>query len=75
MHAASIKKSKRLQSVLEVLTALKEASTLQLVQIAGVCAVNSCVAELREAGYLINCQRRAGAFYYSLIGQTIGGGE
>lgn len=69
MHAARIDRSARLQRVLALLSDGAEHSTLDIVIGAGVCAVNSCVAELRANGYEVHC-RRAGRerFVYRLIG-------
>ena len=47
MHAARMTHSPRLQRVHKLLSDGCERSTLQIVIDAGVCAVNSCVAELR----------------------------
>lgn len=71
IHAADIKNSERLQRVLAVLTDRQPHSTLEIIQQAGVCAVNSCIAELRINGYDIRC-RQIGRerFEYSLIGNT-----
>ncbi len=56
MHNARLETSERLARVHEVLKDGEEHSTLDLVQRAGVCAVNSCVAELRECGAEIGCR-------------------
>lgn len=47
MHHARIEKSPRLQRVAALLQDGRWHSTLDIVIGAGVCAVNSCVAELR----------------------------
>lgn len=62
MHAAAIERSERLQKTLAVLADGAEHSTLDISHSAGVCAVNSCVAELRANGHVILCRRvfRAG---------------
>lgn len=57
MHAAQIDHSPRLQRVLEVLRDGAEHSTLEIAQQAHVCAVNSCVAELRHGGRRIACRQ------------------
>lgn len=59
MHAARLKSSARLQRVLEVLSDGREHSTLEIALGAGVCAVNSCVAELRANGAEITCRQTA----------------
>jgi hypothetical protein len=68
MHAARIDQSPRLQRVAELLSDGRWYSTLDIVVGAGVCAVNSCVAELRANGLAIEC-RRVGKerFEYRLI--------
>lgn len=57
MHAARIEASDRLQRVLALLSDGGWHSTFEIVIGAGVCAVNSCVAELRANGYTIVCRR------------------
>lgn len=57
MHAANIDKSARLQRVAELLSDGRWYSTLDIVIGAGVCAVNSCVAELRANGIPVECRR------------------
>jgi hypothetical protein len=72
IHAATVEGSERLQKVLDLLRQYKERTTLQIIMGAGVCAVNSIIAELRENGYLINCRCVArGCFAYSLIGERV----
>jgi hypothetical protein len=66
MNAASIEKSDRLVRVLDLLSQGGEFSTLQIVKDANVCAVNSIVAELRQNGYAINCQRKGDKWFYRL---------
>lgn len=67
MHAAQLANSDRLQRVLDVLVDGKEHTTMDLVLEAGVCAVNSIVAELRANGYSIDCQRRGDCWFYQLL--------
>lgn len=55
MHAAKLESSARLQRVLACLIDGSDWSTMQIARQANVCAVNSCVAELREAGAKIKC--------------------
>ena len=57
MHAARLEHSPRLQRVLQLLGDGRWYSTLDIVIGAGVCAVNSCVAELRANGFDIACRR------------------
>lgn len=68
MHAARIDKSARLQRVLDVLRTGRELTTLDIIVEAGVCAVNSCVAELRANGYRIRCRRDGDVWRYRLEG-------
>lgn len=66
MNSASIDRSKRLQRVRDLLKTGKEYSTMQIVQKAKVCAVNSIVAELRDNGMDIECRRSNGLFLYRM---------
>ena len=56
MHAARLDRSDRLRRVYALLADGREHSTLEIVQGAGVCAVNACIAELRDNGAVINCR-------------------
>ena len=56
MHAARIGHSPRLRRVHRLLSDGSWHTTREIVQGAQVCAVNSCVAELREAGAEIACK-------------------
>lgn len=66
MNAADIEKSDRLKRVIRVLERHTELSTLRIIQMADVCAVNSIIAELRQNGYQISCQRRGKIWFYRL---------
>ncbi|GAB4112864.1 MAG: hypothetical protein Fur0019_19280 [Tibeticola sp.] len=66
MKAARIEASERLQRVLALLEDEREHTTLDIVIGAGVCAVNSCVAELRANGYDIACRRQGDVWLYRL---------
>ena len=57
MHAAKLDNSPRLQRVAALLSDGIERSTLDIVSGAKVCAVNSCVAELRANGFYIECRQ------------------
>ncbi len=57
MHAARLEKSDRLQRVAALLADGRWHSTLDIMIGAGVCAVNSCIAELRVNGCDIACRR------------------
>lgn len=58
MHAARLDSSPRLQRVHALLSDGIERSTLDIMAGAQVCAVNSCVAELRANGFRIECRQR-----------------
>lgn len=67
MNAAKIENSQRLQRVLGLLVRSKKPlSTLQIIQKAQVCAVNSIISELRCAGYDIRCKRDGDKWFYLL---------
>lgn len=55
-HAANIDKSARLNRVLGVLGTGEWKSTRQIVHEADVCAVNSCVSEIRANGIAVECR-------------------
>lgn len=57
MHAAKIDRSPRLQRVLECLADGRWRTTREIMLDADVCAVNSCVAELRANGRDIECEQ------------------
>jgi hypothetical protein len=69
MHAARLENSPRLQRVLDVLMTGRDLTTLDIVVEAGVCAVNSCIAELRANGYDIRCWREGDVWLYRLEGE------
>lgn len=69
MHAARIEKSDRLQRVLALLADGRPRTTLEIVAGAGVCAVNSCVAELRANGVPVRCWRAGDLWFYQLTPQ------
>ena len=64
MKAAKIETSDRLQRVDALLADGREYSTLEIMAYASVCAVNSCVAELRANGRRIECRRAGGKWFY-----------
>jgi len=64
LHAAKLEKSDRLQRVDALLSSGKQYSTLEIIQQANVCAVNSVVAELKANGRTITCKRFGSAWYY-----------
>lgn len=66
MKAANFDKSDRLQRVFKLLRRGGEFTTLDIVTKAEVCAVNSIIAELRQHGHDISCQRRGDRWFYRL---------
>lgn len=64
MHNARIDRSKRLQRVDNLLADGQEYSTMDIVNKASVCAVNSIVAELRANGRAIACRRTKDVWFY-----------
>jgi len=71
MRAAKLENSPRLRRVLTVLSDESEHSTLEIIQRARVCAVNSVVSELRRNGLDIKCTRRGDHWYYRLIREDV----
>lgn len=71
MHAARIAKSPRLQRVHDLLKPGGWCSTRDIMRLANVCAVNSCVAELRANGCDIKCRQQTvrgeRLFFYRLV--------
>jgi hypothetical protein len=66
MHKATLEKSDRLQRVYNLLRE-RPHTTLEIIQKAGVCAVNSIVAEIRANGIPVQCTcLRKGVFEYRL---------
>lgn len=66
MNAANAENSDRLKRVLSALRSWGQLSTRELIRVAEVCAVNSCVSELRANGYEISCKRLGDNYYYRL---------
>lgn len=70
MHAAAMT-SERLQRVKNLLSDGKPHSTREIVRRAHVCAINSCVAELRTHGAEIKCHREyingQHLFFYTML--------
>ena len=66
MNAARIQTSPRLKRVGDYLSDGREHTTLDIVQACQVCAVNSIIAELRQNGRVIHCQRRGDIWYYRM---------
>ena len=67
MNAARLDKSKRLQRVFLLLQDRAWHTTRDIIENAYVCAVNSCIAELRANGLGVDCERRGvGVYRYRL---------
>lgn len=64
LHAARLEFSPRLQRVADLLADGHEHTTMEIIQAAGVCAVNSIVAELRTNGIRILCRRCGDVWVY-----------
>jgi len=64
MHSAILDKSARLQRVYKLLQDGKRHTTRDIISKASVCAVNSIIAELRENGVTIECQREGAIWRY-----------
>ncbi len=69
MHNALAARSKRLYRVLGVLRDRKPHSTMEIQRMALVCAVGTCVSELRACGYQIACHREGDAWWYTLTSE------
>lgn len=67
MHSASIERSPRLKRVDDLLADGQEYTTLDIVNKAQVCAVNSCISELRANGRVIHCRRQGDIWYYRRV--------
>lgn len=74
MNAAKLSRSPRLQRVLSALWPGEWLTTRDIIRRANVCAVNSCIAELKAPinGFVIECKRVSGVkdgtrFAYRLI--------
>ncbi len=68
MKAAKLEHSARLRRVLAYLADGQARTTLEIVRGAQVCAVNSCVAELRHNGVPVRCWREGPVWYYRVEG-------
>lgn len=66
MKSARLSSSERLQRVADFLRDGLPHTTLDIVQEAHVCAVNSCIAELRANGLDIECHRKGDVWTYRL---------
>jgi len=66
MNNAILENSPRLQRVFKVLLDGQKHTTRDIIRRAAVCAVNSIVAELRENGINVTCERKKAIWYYRL---------
>lgn len=73
LHAARLEFSPRLQRVADLLADGAEHTTMDIIQAAGVCAVNSIVAELRSNGLHILCRRCGDVWVYWQPDRSAGG--
>jgi hypothetical protein len=72
IHYAKVENSDRLRRVLGVLSDGRSHSTMELITEAQVCAVNSCIAELRMNGFRIDCKQIGRErFEYTLVSQPV----
>jgi len=72
MHAADVKKSARLRRFVSALNLAgqKGLTTRDLIQQTGDCAISAIAAEVRENGYVIDCQRESRTTWrYRLVEQ------
>jgi len=70
IHRARLARSPRLQRVLKLLSDGRAHTTWEIIIQARVCAVNSCVAELRANGIPVTCQQIGDrVFAYQLGGE------
>jgi hypothetical protein len=67
MHSARLSNSARLQRVYEFLKDGNWHSTLEIVTGARVCAVNSAIAEIRDNGHGVECQRTGDIWRYRMV--------
>lgn len=66
MKAAKLQTSERLQRVDALLADGLPHSTMEIIEAAHVCAVNSIIGELRENGRSIHCQRVEDVWFYQM---------
>lgn len=70
IHYAKIENSPRLQRLLALLEGGQEFTTLEIMQHAKICAVNSAICELRLNGFEIVCKAvTRGIYSYQLKGE------
>jgi len=66
MNSANLTRSDRLKRVDMCLSDGAEHSTMDIIVTAGVCAVNSIIAELRDNGRKIKCRRVGDRWLYKM---------
>lgn len=66
MHSARLKNSERLQRAYGVMRDGRPRTTLEIIQAAQVCAVNSVISELRDNGCAIDCWRNGDVWLYRM---------
>lgn len=65
-HFARIENSDRLKRVFDYLTDCLPHTTRDIIENAHVCAVNSCVDEIRANGFKIECKREGRNWVYQM---------
>jgi hypothetical protein len=66
IHFARYEESERLQRLLEFLLDSQQHTTLEIIQGAGICAVNSAACELRKNGFDVRCIKKTRPAIYQL---------
>ncbi len=83
MHAGRVSSSERLTLILTELrkAGSRGATTRQLIQATGMCAINSCISEIRANGFDIRCtcdgrnEHGSMVYRYTLMNAPGGQGE
>lgn len=63
-HAADPKRSERLRRLLAAIPTRGERTSLELVKRASIVGLSAAIDELRTRGFRIDCERRAGIWYW-----------
>lgn len=72
IHAAELDKSDRLKRVMSLLCDGLEHTTRDIIENAHVCAVNSCISEIRANGIPVKCRAISrGLFGYKLSDDVV----
>lgn len=66
IHFARFEESERLQRLLDYLLDGTQRTTREIIQGAGICAVNSAACELRMNGFDVRCLRKSRPAIYQL---------